>query len=151
MPTQNLSALRKTHAKLLKKLANMKDEITNTTTTGQVEKNIELRHRIILIGREIRCCETEIIKHLPVGSDVHYRGYPMSEWVWLGERTGQLVKHGRKYAIIRYDDDDVPQKEVRILYNKLREGKGENDNEIREMIANVGQALALTKQPKPEV
>ena len=87
--------------------------------------------------QKAREAKAQLILTLPPGAKVHYGAYPCSTWAWIGERTGTVVKVGRKRILVDYGD----RGKVWVYAYQLNEGEGKRDEAQAKVAGEIGRVL----------
>jgi len=91
----------------------------------------EIAIRLKKAHQKAREAKAQLILTLPPGAKVHYGAYLCdAKWAWIGERTGTVVKTGRKCILVDYGD----RGKVWVHAVDLREGEG-NRGEAQAKVA----------------
>jgi TolA-binding protein len=102
------------------------------------KKLAQLREQREQVYKELRQEEAQLMLSLPAGSTVHYWGYPMdSRFQWIGERTGKVVRTGRKNVLVDFGDKG----QWWVSASCLAEGQGKRDEAVAKAAASVGTML----------
>lgn len=108
------------------------------------QEDAELRKLRKALGTKLRKAErgvteahAQVILTLPPGAKVHYRAYPCSRWSWIGERTGTVIKAGRKRVLVDYGD----RGKLWVYAYQLDEGEGKRDEAQAKTAEEIGKVL----------
>lgn len=110
-------------------------------TLEEVELQKQLRQtRIRLKKAHQKTCtaKARLILTLPPGTKVHYNAYPCdSKWSWIGERTGTIIRTGRKRVLVDYGD----RGKVWVYASQLDEGEGNRDEVQAKTADEIGRVF----------